>query len=119
MNRLFRLLLIISAVIAVSSCRPEHGRAPLPTVSCAFTTQLPEEVTDLSVLGEEVHLINKATGVDARYNSLDSIAVIVGLYDIAYTMECTFTLHGIQMRGRLVSQLADVSLTEQKDNKAV
>lgn len=119
MNRLFRLLLIISAVIAVSSCRPEHGRAPLPTVSCAFTTQLPEGLTDLSVLGEEVHLTNKATGVDTRYNSLDSIAVIVGLYDIAYTVECTFTLHGIQMRGRLVSQLADVSLTEQKDNKAV
>ena len=119
MNRLFRLLLIISAVIAVSSCRPEHGRAPLPTVSCAFTTQLPEGLTDLSVLGEEVHLTNKATGVDTRYNSLDSIAVIVGLYDIAYTVECTFRLHGIQMRGRLVSQLADVSLTEQKDNKAV
>ena len=119
MNRLFRLLLIISAVIAVSSCRPEHGRAPLPTVSCAFTTQLPEGLTDLSVLGEEVHLTNKATGIDTRYNSLDSIAVIVGLYDIAYTVECTFTLHGIQMRGRLVSQLADVSLTEQKDNKAV
>ena len=84
MNRLFQLFFIISAVIAVSSCRPEYGRAPLPTVSCAFITKLPDGLTDLSVLSEEVHLMNKATGVDTRYNSLDSVAASVGLYDILY-----------------------------------
>lgn len=118
-HRSYIFITLICVVISLGACRPERGLDPLPTVSCRFSLQYPDNLTELSLQQQEIVLTNKGNGVETRYTSLDSISTIVGLYDISYTADCTFSLKGVSMRGRLVSRLADVTILQQEGGESV
>lgn len=121
-NLLRNIILFLMALplVALSSCSDEDSSS-VPHTQSKFTVTLPEGISDLKIEDQSLQLTNLSTGKTVKYQSLNDVDLMEGLYDCVYSAEVTYTAKNAEgeettNKGRLSGKAENVEITGKEKN---
>ena len=121
-NLLRNTILFLKALplVALSSCSDEDSSS-VPHTQSKFTVTLPEGISDLKIEDQSLQLTNLSTGKTVKYQSLNDVDLMEGLYDCVYSAEVTYTAKNAEgeetiNKGRLSGKAENVEITGKEKN---
>lgn len=121
-NLLRNIILFLMALplVALSSCSDEDSSS-VPHTQSKFTVTLPEGISDLKIEDQSLQLTNLSTGKTVKYQSLNDVDLMEGLYDCVYSAEVTYTAKNAEgeettNKGRLSGKTENVEITGKEKN---
>ena len=114
------LFLMALPLMALSSCSDEDSSS-VPHTQSKFTVTLPEGISDLKIEDQSLQLTNLSTGKTVKYQSLNDVDLMEGLYDCVYSAEVTYTAKNAEgeettNKGRLSGKAENVEITGKEKN---
>lgn len=114
------LFLMALPLVALSSCSDEDSSS-VPHTQSKFTVTLPEGISDLKIEDQSLQLTNLSTGKTVKYQSLNDVDLMEGLYDCVYSAEVTYTAKNAEgeettNKGRLSGKAENVEITGKEKN---
>lgn len=114
------LFLLALPLMALSSCSDEDSSS-VPHTQSKFTVTLPEGISDLKIEDQSLQLTNLSTGKTVKYQSLNDVDLMEGLYDCVYSAEVTYTAKNAEgeetiNKGRLSGKAENVEITGKEKN---
>lgn len=114
------LFLMALPLMALSSCSDEDSSSVPHTLS-KFTVTLPEGISDLKIEDQSLQLTNLSTGKTVKYQSLNDVDLMEGLYDCVYSAEVSYTAKNAEgeettNKGRLSGKAENVEITGKEKN---
>lgn len=121
-NLLRNIILFLMALplVALSSCSDEDSSS-VPHTQSKFTVTLPEGISDLKIEDQSLQLTNLSTGKTVKYQSLNDVDLMEGLYDCVYSAEVSYTAKNAEgeettNKGRLSGKAENVEITGKEKN---
>lgn len=114
------LFLMALPLMALSSCSDEDSSS-VPHTQSKFTVTLPEGISDLKIEDQSLQLTNLSTGKTVKYQSLNDVDLMEGLYDCVYSAEVSYTAKNAEgeettNKGRLSGKAENVEITGKEKN---
>lgn len=114
------LFLMALPLMALSSCSDEDSSS-VPHTQSKFTVTLPEGISDLKIENQSLQLTNLSTGKTVKYQSLNDVDLMEGLYDCVYSAEVSYTAKNAEgeettNKGRLSGKAENVEITGKEKN---
>lgn len=114
------LFLMALPLVALSSCSDEDSSS-VPHTQSKFTVTLPEGISDLKIEDQSLQLTNLSTGKTVKYQSLNDVDLMEGLYDCVYSAEVSYTAKNAEgeettNKGRLSGKAENVEITGKEKN---
>lgn len=111
-SSIFSICVAASLALPFFSCSDEPV---VPTVEASIEIVRPEGVDDLQILKETVVFRNLSSGEEMRFDSIEGLAIPVGIYECSYEAEATYVNAGDEesavVEGRLIGNAESVQVT--------